>query len=376
MQIIGLNLAPLKSKWLFLVCGCSVLLQGWTLPDEVAFQERRRQALQQLAAASTGSIAYEYEKNSYPRAMARFLTGDANAIAFLEQLDTEAVQTEHVDLLSGFTLKVQTRKYFALPLTPAYRDRMEQAFDSVTEVDPLTQPLTPPRKFWANSHDDCLTLVDCRNTENLRTMVETSVYLMAEAAGNQTVQQQYKQKLSDRVARIYDYGLAEWNSNTYLGHTTTAWLNLYDYAQDPEVRELAQLALDYLFEAAALKYWRGTWGHPSKRYGNQSAAAKFFWLYFGEAPQPNQPEADWIHASLSDYRPSAAAMAIARRQFPKPKIVEREHANYPRTEVGFSELIYFGRDFEFAILDRESGPDWTRFGLRWWDGQTVHNFYF
>ncbi|MEM8638727.1 MAG: hypothetical protein AAGG51_07945 [Cyanobacteria bacterium P01_G01_bin.54] len=353
----------------------SLGLQGWMNTDEATFRERQEQALQALAAKPPGSIAYEYEKNSYPRAIARFLQGDAAAIAFLEQPDPEAVQTQQVDLHSGFTLKVQMRKYFALPLTSQHRAQMRQAFAQVTRQDPLTVTANPPRKFWQNSQDDCTTLVDCRGTENLQTMVETSVYLMAEETGNEGVQALYAQKLRDRVERLTRYGFAEWNSPSYLGHTTAAWLNLYDYAQDPEIKALAQQALDRCFEMAALKYWRGTWGHPAKRYAGEGAA-RFFWLYFGEARLPAQPEPDWVHASLSTYRPQLRTLQIARRQFTKPWQVQRFHANYPRTQIGFQETIYFGSNYEIAFLDRQSGPDWTSFGLRWWDGQQIRQFYY
>ncbi|MGB0561719.1 MAG: hypothetical protein ACPGVO_07925 [Spirulinaceae cyanobacterium] len=367
--------SPISLLYLGLSWLISFGLQGWTIADERAFQQRQAQAIQALAAQSPGSIAYEYEKNSYPRAIARLLEGDAGAIAFLEQPDPEAEQTQQVDLLSGFTLKVQMRKYFALPLSPEYRVQMQQAFAQATSQDPLTVAADPPRKFWQNSQDDCETLVDCRETENLQTMMETSVYLMAEEVGNEPVRVLYAEKLRDRVDRLARYGFAEWNSSSYLGHTTAAWLNLYDYAQDPEIKALAQQALDRAFAMAALKYWRGTWGHPAKRYAGDGAA-RFFWLYFGEAPLPERPEPDWVHAALSSYRPRLRTLQVARREFTKPWQVQRVHANYPRTRIGFRETIYFGPNYEIAFLNRKSGPDWTSFGLRWWDGQQIRQVYY
>lgn len=359
----------LNSKFL---CGLllSIPLQAWTTMDEQAFEQRRQQVIQSLAAAPHGSIAYEYEKNSYPRAIARWLAGEDDAIAFLEQPDPQAVETGNIDLYSGFTLKVQMRKYFAVPLNAPYRRQVEQAFRQVTAQDPVQVEANTPRKFWENSQDDCTSLVDCRGTENLQVMVETSVYLMAEVVGNTAVQQQYAAQLRDRADRLFSYGLAEWNSSTYLGHGTTAWLNLYDYARDAEMKAIAQQVLDYYFETAALKYWRGTWGHPSKRYGG-NGAARFFWLYFGQAPQPKTLEPDWIHAVLSTYRPSARIMEIAQRTFEKPWRVERVHANYPRTQIGFHETIIFGENYELAFLQEESGLDWTSWGMRWWNGERV-----
>ncbi len=68
-----------------------------------------------------GSIAYEYEKNSYPLALADVWadTPDAEqAIAFLQQPDPEATDTLEIDLYSSFVLKGQMRKYFAFGEEP------------------------------------------------------------------------------------------------------------------------------------------------------------------------------------------------------------------------------------------------------------------
>ncbi|MEO0541284.1 MAG: hypothetical protein AAFZ80_10525, partial [Cyanobacteria bacterium P01_A01_bin.105] len=267
---------------------------------------RTQYALSQLASQdSYGSIAYEYEKNSYPLALADVLWDDpAGGLDFLQQLDPQAQETLDVDFHSGFTLKGQTRKFFHFQdqLDPAYRDRMLAAMDRFTETDPLTRTADPPRKFWSRSTDDCDTPVDCRNTDNLRAMRDTSVYLMAEAAGNEETRLIYKAHLVRYVSTLLDIGMGEWDSPTYHGHTTAAYLNLYDFAQDPAVKQLAQEALDWLFTAAALKYWRGDWNGPAKRvYG--SGAAAFFWLYFGDGLPPAEIERDWIYAITSTYRP-------------------------------------------------------------------------
>ena len=54
----------------------------------------------------------------------------------------------------------------------------------------------------------------------------------------------YKARLERYVSTLLDIGMGEWDSPTYHGHTTSAYLNLYDFAQDPEVKQLAQSALD------------------------------------------------------------------------------------------------------------------------------------
>ncbi|MEO0825791.1 MAG: hypothetical protein AAFW84_17310 [Cyanobacteria bacterium J06635_15] len=334
-------------------------------------------ALEQLRQPDDyGSIAYEYEKHSYPLAMADLIASTneieaAPALAFLQKLDPQAVETLGVDLHSGFTLKGQIRKYFYFGdrLDPDYRQRMWQAMHQFTLSDPLDRTADPPRKFWERSEDDCETPVDCRNTDNLRAMRETSVYLMAEETGNESTRLIYKARLQRYVSTLLDIGMGEWDSPVYHGHTTAAYLNLYDFAQDPEVRQLAQDGLDWLFRAAALKYWQGEWNGPAKRiYGDD--AQRFFWFYFGDGPLPTDLDLDWIHALTSRYSPPPDAIAIAHRRFVKPVEIRRTHPHYENWKPGlygpaFYETVYFGHTFQLGSLAKGTGGDWTGFSLRW-----------
>ncbi|MEM9217111.1 MAG: hypothetical protein AAGD25_22545 [Cyanobacteria bacterium P01_F01_bin.150] len=336
------------------------------------FQIRGQLAALQLAAPERyGSIAYEYEKNSYPLAMADVLWGEpSTALEFLQQIDAQATETHGIDLLSGFTLKGQMRKYFYFGdrLAPAYRQRMWEAMYEFTLSDPLTRTANPPRKFWERSTDDCHTPVDCRNTDNLRAMRKTSVYLMAEETGNEHTRLLYKQHLERYVSTLLDIGMGEWDSPVYHGHTTAAYLNLYDFAQDPEVRQLAKTALDWLYRSAAIKYWRGHWNGPAKRtYGDD--AARFFWLYFGDAEPPEKIERDWLYALTSEYLPPDEVIAIAQRQFAKPIEIRRTHPHYENWKPhlygpAFYETTYIGHSYQLGSLAKGTGVDWSGFSLQ------------
>ena len=335
------------------------------------FRLRAQLALLQLAAVEPyGSIAYEYEKNSYPLAMADVLWGQpSSALDFLQQIDAQAIETQGIDLLSGFTLKGQMRKYFYFGdrLDPAYRQRMWEAMYGFTLTDPLTRKANPSRKFWARSTDDCDTPVDCRNTDNLRAMRDTSVYLMAEETGNEATRLIYKQHSERYVSTLLDIGMGEWDSSVYHGHTTAAYLNLYDFAKDPEVKQLAKDALDWLYRSAAIKYWRGHWTGPSKRtYGDN--AARFFWLYFGNAQAPDTFERDWVYALTSDYLPPDDVVAIAQRRFNKPVELQRTHPHYEnwkpdRYGPAFYETLYIGHGYQLGSLAKGTGGDWNGFSL-------------
>jgi hypothetical protein len=194
-------------------------------------------------------------------------------------------------------------------------------------------------------------------------MREIAVYLMAEETGNEAVRQRYKQHLQRYVRTLYHIGMGEWDSSTYHGHTVAAYLNLYDFARDREVKQTAKAALDWLSTAAAVKYYRGGWAAPSKRDYNDSnrvfgaAAPRFFWLYFGDAPIENsQPERDLIHAITSAYRPPQAIVALARKQFDRPVELLSSKPIYQNWLAGgdaapaYWETTFFGETYQLGSV--------------------------
>jgi len=239
---------------------------------------------------------------------------------------------------------------------------MRQAFQELIKTDPLTTQAKIPRKFWASSQDDCTTVVDCRNTENLRAMRETSLYLIAEEMNNEAVRSIYKKTLQRRVRSLLEVGQAEWDSPTYQGHFAASYLNLYDFARDPEVKDIAHQALNYVFASAALKYWAGRWNNPAKRvYGD--GAERFFWWYFKDAEDPTVPEPDWIHAITSSYTPPAWIVAIAQKDFKRPTEIRTAKPDYQQEKPRYFETLYFGKTFQLGSLANGTAGDWEGFNL-------------
>lgn len=326
-----------------------------------------------------GTTWFESEKQAYPRAMFDFLAGNReNAIEYLQSEDASADDwhrhTLGIDYYACFTLKNQIRKYFFFGpyLEEEYRQRMYDAAKIWTERDPLGRPhpLFGRGKGGEGWGPDVKgSWVDVRGTDNLRAMRETAVYLMAEETGNEEVRRLYKDRLAAYVVMLYHIGMSEWDSENYLTHGMAAWLNLYDFAEDREVRALAKAALDWLATAGALKYRRGGMTGPCMRdYGGGnvvfgSGASHMLALYFGDTRIDDpHPHYDDVHAITSAYRPPQAVVELARKKLPKPvELINTKPIYAPWThDDGFDrprfwETLYFGKTYQLGSLVSEGG---------------------
>ena len=347
---------------------------SWTATQEAAFQSRAASIIRHFANPDGYGNGYgENEKQSYPRSMFDFLAGNRQkALTFLESEDPQPqnhAHTEGIDYYYSFTLKGQIRKYFLFGqfLNPAYKQRMYRGAKLWTDKDPLTRPHPRYGMGDGSGRDWDISKrggwVDPRNTDNLRAMRETSVYLMAEETGNEETRQIYKRKLQRYVGALYHIGMGEWDSEAYFSHTFAPYLNLYDFAKDREVKALAKSALDWMAAAAAVKYYRGGWGGPVKRdYGGGNvamgaSAARAFWLYFGDSPLPNNaPELDSLYFITSNYRPPQAVVALAQKKFVKPREILSTKPLYenwkPGNNVmpGYWETQFFGKTYQMGSV--------------------------
>ncbi len=348
----------------------------WTPELEAEFWIRANEAIRYYAGKEYGNTHGENEKRSYAFAMFDFIAGNREkALAFLQSEDVQASDHQHtngIDYYYSFTLKGQIRKYFFLGkfLDPAYKQRMFDGGNKWTQKDPNGRPHPMYGNGDGSGKDWDISRrggwVDSRNTDNLRAMREVAVYLMAEETGNEDTRRLYKQKIQRYVWALYNIGMGEWDSENYHGHTFAAYLNLYDFAKDAEVKQLGKAALDWMTAAAAVKYYRGGFGGPTKRdHGGSnvvlgSSAASFFWQYFGDATVPNpEPERDAIHVITSAYRPPQAVVALAHKQFKKPVEILATKPVYENwkpggeDKPGYWETTFFGHTYQLGSLAGE-----------------------
>lgn len=86
-------------------------------------------------------------------------------------------------------------------------------------------------------------------------------------ASGKTGREQYetgKRRVADWFALFFKYGYAEWNSATYIPIDLIGFFVLFEMAPDPEIREMAKLALDFTFKIVKYNSFRGV---MSSSYG-------------------------------------------------------------------------------------------------------------
>ena len=345
---------------------------------EQRFKEFYNQLLRMETRGSDGSFRgvqgnryAENEKRSYPSAMMHVLAGNVETgMDFLQAEDQpqnpqDNKHTKGIDLYWAFTLKGQVRKYFQFGhlMTPEYHERMSEAIRLWTVTHPRHTPhpaygrYDPQAQGWGPNRFGHRQ-VDGRRTDNLYIMSTGSIYLFAEAAGNEETRQRAKSELLGYVWALYNIGHGEWDSIAYHSHVVAPFLNVYDFAKDPEVKMAAKLALDHFFTAAALKWQRATFLGASKRdYGGGSyhqmgnGFTHFFNLYFQDSGEVHL-EPDQVHAMSSGYRPPPAVRAIAARQFERPVEILATKPNYENWQEGACDRP---RNFETIYIGRHGG---------------------
>lgn len=304
----------------------------WPAHEELGFWNRASHAIRHSASAGRyGNTYFENEKRAYGKAMISVLAGFREpGLKFLQEQDNQHEswhrETRGIDFYAAFTIKHQMRKYFFFGpfLQPTYLETMKAGAKLWTEADPLTRKHYAYNDSGVWGPDKQNSWVDPRSTDNLKLMRECAVFLFAKETGNHSTAQIYKKRLIQFISTYCHFGMGEWDSENYLGHSLSPLLCLYDFAEDRELKAAARTALDRICLDAAIRYFHGQACGPSRRDYNHpytfgGSLASLFWLYFGDSDEPKEEwEFDEIHLITSAYRPPLAALHIARKQFPMP----------------------------------------------------------
>ncbi len=189
-----------------------------------------------------------------------------------------------------------------------------------------------------------------------------------------------KEHLRLYVKRLFVGGQGAWDASPWQALHFYAMLNLYDFADDPEVRLLAKAALDWYATAYALKYTDGVYGGPEQEGfadgPHTSATDQIGYVWFGSSIAPRLTAEQLRHFRpavapiSSSYRPSAVICNLAHKRLPGlPAEFRNTKPDYwagftrdPKLHQNF-ESFYVAQGFTMGSVWKGLGGKLTRFKL-------------
>lgn len=155
------------------------------------------------------------------------------------------------------------------------------------------------------------------------------------------------------MRRWFDYraqlGFSEWLSNCYFEEDLLALVNLYDFAQQPDIRHLAKQAIDIIMFEMALHTYRGILGCSHGRTyawlikgGRREDATNTARLMFGMGMYNNPANLGTIPLATSTYRCPPVLEAIAA-DLSGPRLFKERHSlnmeDAPKLGLAYDDLI-------------------------------------
>ncbi len=210
-------------------------------------------------------------------------------------------------------------------------------------------------------------------SENQLTLTLSGDYLLCQMAVEENIHAReakirmtgLKSGVLQKAKSIFAAGNGEWNSGLYESRSITAWLNLYDFAKDPEIKSVAWTMLDYYATSMALHF---SWGVPGgaemrgadvwKNSHTASAFLGWFWFSRNEIPveKPGTQLFPFIHFTTSAYRPNDAVIALALKQLTKPFECRLQWPDYSGSKPGFcSNSFYATHHFTLGSMTSSYG---------------------
>ncbi|WP_036738296.1 CARDB domain-containing protein, partial [Paenibacillus zanthoxyli] len=218
------------------------------------------------------------------------------------------------------------------------------------------------------------------STENHFLEFRTAGYLVAQTWPEWSKAQATKafaeRDISEMLQRFVKYGMKEYDSTTYWALYVECLLMLHDLADDPQMKQKAKMALDWMQANTAAEWVDGYWVSSTNRdYMGMSpklgaAGTIMGWLYFGGEEQPrllvnelNYPEGMYsIVAAVSSYRiPDPIQSAVADRDGPYTNL--ESHDQYPTSKLnwpyGYRKTSYIAERYGVASqFDGYGRPGW------------------
>ena len=153
--------------------------------------------------------------------------------------------------------------------------------------------------------------------------------------------------LQDFVRRLGRIGHGEFDSEIYYPHSIQAFMNLYDFAKNPEHKQLAKTALDYYFTTYALKTLNGGIAGAQKRGGLPKQESEMGVLLRAFADTTHRdPLPVPLAVATTTYRPNRVICNLINKKVPLPFSAQIRRPNYPMDEGNVSqESFYASKSF-------------------------------
>lgn len=220
-------------------------------------------------------------------------------------------------------------------------------------------------------------------TENHRFMSRCSGYVWAEYLDEKFPGEgfdEHKRWLADRVKarerQFYTVGQGEYDSSTYVAFSAASLANIYDFADDDDMRDTARALLDWLAAAYARKYFHGLSIGPEARgfarepvgtvnvkpgfpgtepleYSQSGTHTDWVaWLWWDDSARGVWMDRQHVEVNrypalnlaMSDYRPHRVIRNIATKNVPMPYEARGSKPNYEGTEANKDQEILFFND--------------------------------
>jgi hypothetical protein len=207
----------------------------------------------------------------------------------------------------------------------------------------LTAPdsFSPSQAAMIQAHGEGVNEYNMDYTENHKVLLWAIGYLMAQsfpdgtwiwngsAVDSDTLMNGVRSIIRDYGQAVFDRGYSDLLSPTYDLFKVAAWISLYDLAEEPVVRDMADAMLNYHLTLLALgsrdevilpPYSRGVGSILDNAFASDSQWLNWlFWGHGGSSPETavrgSMPE--WIVA-MSDWRPHATIDDIATGEVEVP----------------------------------------------------------
>lgn len=207
-------------------------------------------------------------------------------------------------------------------------------------------------------------------TENHRLMSWSSAYLYAQAFpgrqwnwGGQSISSEQMMENAKEVIRIagrnrFFSGYSEFLSPVYEIYHVTPMINLYDYAEDPEVRAIAEAFLHYHFTNLAMAGMREYILPPYSRAstGGQTNAFNariqtLLWLYWGHG-NPSLPfGSSWTtpQFAVSDWRPHPVLQTLAKKPAANDYTARWQQAHFLANALSYRDPVANANTFRYVV---------------------------